>query len=120
MNSYKELVVWQKGIKLSKEIYTLTDKFPKSELFGITSQMRRAVISISSNIAEGYTRQHRGEYIQFLSIAFGSGAELETQMEIAKELGFCNQSEYKKIISLLSEVMKMLNRLISSLKTSNP
>jgi four helix bundle protein len=119
MKSYKELIVWQKSIILSKEVYILTEKFPKSEIFGITSQMRRAVVSIASNIAEGYTRGHRKEYLQFLSIAFGSGAELETQVAIVKELDFGEKLEYQKIIVLLDEVMRMLNKLISSLKNSN-
>ena len=72
MNSYKDLIVWQKSIELVIGIYKMTDKFPKSELYGLTSQIRRAAVSISSNIAEGYTRKHRLEYIQFLRIAFGS------------------------------------------------
>jgi len=116
MNSYKELIVWQKSIELSKEIYSITEQFPKSEIFGIINQMRRAAISIPSNIAEGYARGHRKEYLQFLSVAFGSGAELETQILIAKKLNFIKEVEYKKILSLLEEIMKMLNKLISSLR----
>lgn len=115
MQSYKELIVWRKSIELVKEIYILTNKFPKSELYGIISQMRRAVISIPSNIAEGYTRHHRLEYIQFIRIAFGSGAELETQIIIAKELKFSKNEEFKRSEELSDEVMKMLNGLISSL-----
>src|SRR3989338_11366185 len=96
MNSYKDLIVWQKSIELVIGIYKMTDKFPKSELYGLTSQIRRAAVSISSNIAEGYTRKHRLEYIQFLRIAFGSG-ELETQIIIAKKLNF---SEIERLIEL--------------------
>lgn len=120
MNSYKELIVWQKSIELSKKIYSLTERFPKSEVFGIANQMRRAVVSIPSNIAEGYARGHRKEYLQFLSVAFGSGAELETQILIAKELNFIKEIECKEISSLLGEIMKMLNKLISSLKNLDP
>ena len=74
VNSYKDLLVWQKGMQLVKELYLLTDKFPKDELYGLTSQMQRAAVAIPSNIAEGYLRNHRKEYVQFLSIALGSAA----------------------------------------------
>ena len=77
MQSYKELIVWQKSIRLVTAIYKLSGKFPKSEIFGLTSQMRRAAVSIPANISEGYARKHRAEYIQLLRISFGSGAELE-------------------------------------------
>jgi|SRR3989338_9550099 len=115
MNSYKDLIVWQKSIELVIGIYKMTDKFPKSELYGLTSQIRRAAVSISSNIAEGYTRKHRLEYIQFLRIAFGSGGELETQIIIAKKLNFSEIQEIDRIEKLLIEVMKMLNKLIDTL-----
>ncbi|MBI2064074.1 MAG: four helix bundle protein [Candidatus Yanofskybacteria bacterium] len=109
--SFKDLVVWQKARDLAVEIYRLTEEFPKSELYGFTSQMRRAVISISSNIAESYHRFHDKEKRQFLSIAFGSGSELESQIEIAKVL-FPNLS-YNKSQELLTEVMKILNNFIT-------
>lgn len=115
MQSYKELTVWQKSIALVTSLYKLTDTFPKSELFGLTSQLRRAAISIPSNISEGYARKHRGEYIQFLRIAFGSGSEIETQLIIAKELGFIDDSAYQEIQLQVAEVMRMLNKMISSL-----
>ena len=86
LKSYKELIVWQKSILLVKEIYLLTNSFPKSEIFGLSSQMQRAVISIPSNIAEGYSRKNIKEYLQFLRIAYGSATELETQIIISKEL----------------------------------
>ena len=97
------------------EIYRLTDLFPKSEIYGLTNQMRRSAVSIPSNIAEGYNRKHRQEYIQFIRIAFGSGAELETQIIIAKKLGLALLDKFKNVESLLVEVMKMLNKLNSSL-----
>lgn len=99
------------------EIYKLTDQFPKSELYGIVSQMRRATVSIPSNIAEGRKRGTRKEYCQFLSIAYGSGSELETQIEIAKRLSFTKNESYTKPEQLLSETMKMLNKMITSLKS---
>ncbi len=84
--SFKDLIVWQKAKDLAVEVYKLTENFPKEELYGLTSQMRRAAISISSNIAESYHRFHKREKRQFLAIAFGSGSELESQREIAKTL----------------------------------
>jgi len=115
MNSYKDLIVWQKSIDLVVEIYRLTDLFPKSEIYGLTNQMRRSAVSIPSNIAEGYNRKHRQEYIQFIRIAFGSGAELETQIIIAKKLEFAPMADFEKTEKLLEEIMKMLNKLVSTL-----
>lgn len=109
--SYKELVVWQKAKDLAIEVYRFTEHFPKSELFGLTSQMRRAAVSVSSNIAESYNRFHRKEKDQFFAIAFGSCSELESQIEIAKVL-FPNCS-YKVADSLLLEIGKMLNTLLT-------
>lgn len=100
---------------LVKEIYFLTKKFPKSEIFGLTSQMRRAVISIPSNLAEGFNRRFRKEFSQFVAIAFGSAAELETQLLLSKSLGYIIDDEANKCSTLLEEVLKMLNKLISSL-----
>ena len=108
--SFKDLIVWQKARDTAVEIYRITEKFPKSELYGITSQMRRAVISISSNIAESYHRFHSKEKRQFLAIAFGSGSELESQVEIAKIL--FPDLDYKHAEELLSEVMKILNNFL--------
>ncbi len=108
--SFKDLIVWQKSRDLAVIIYKLTEYFPKSELYGLTSQMRRAVISISSNIAESYHRFHKKEKRQFLAIAFGSGAELESQIEIAKIL-FPNL-DYQEAEELLFEVMRILNNFL--------
>lgn len=112
---YKELIVWQKSIELVKQIYLLTNKLPKSELFGLTSQTRRASISIPSNIAEGYMRTHKLEYIHFLSISLGSAAELETQLILIQSL-YPNLKETTNIINLLTEINKMLYVLIKKLK----
>lgn len=115
IKSYKDLIVWQKSILLVKEIFIFTEKFPKSELYGLTSQMRRAAVSIPSNIAEGYGRKYRKEYVQFCSIAYGSGLELETQIIIAKELEFASKEDCDKIEELLNEVLRMLASMISKM-----
>jgi len=113
-NGYKDLVVWQKAKQLAVLIYQITKKLPESERFGLISQMRRAAVSIPSNIAEGYRRNGDKEREQFLRIAFGSGAELETQLEICREIFPDMQSDLAKIESLLEEVMKIINKLLSS------
>ena len=115
-NSYRDLKVWQKGLDLVIEIYTLTEKFPQSEIYALTSQMRRAAVAIPSNIAEGQKRGHYKEFLQFLYIAYGSGAELETQIEICKKLPKLKNLDYNNLESVLAEVMKMLNSLIGNLK----
>jgi len=115
-NSYKNLTVWQKSMDLVSEVYNLTEKFPKSETYGLASQMQRSVVAIPSNIAEGQKRNYSKEFLQFLHISYGSGAELETQLEICKKLPKLKNLEYNKAEQLLNEVMKMLNSLISSLK----
>lgn len=117
INSYKDLTVWQKSMALVVEIYKMTKQFPKNEEYGLSSQMQRAAVSIPSNIAEGQKRSHLPEYLQFLSISYGSGAELETQIEICKKLPHLEKFDYSKAESLLEEVMRMLNVLISKLTT---
>lgn len=105
-----------KGIELVTEIYQLTEKFPKEETYGLVSQLRRAAISIPSNIAEGYRRRNPGYLIQFFSAANGSAAELETQLFISKQLQKTAKLDYSKVDALLEEVLKMLNVMISNLK----
>ena len=112
INSYKDLMVWQKGMDLCEAVYSVTNKFPPSELYGLTSQIRRCCVSIPSNIAEGHLRGHKLEYIQFLRIAYGSSAELETQLLIALRIGYIKKEDYEKLNMLLEEIMKMLNKLI--------
>lgn len=114
--NYRNLIVWQKSIAFVLEVYKLTEQFPKSELYGLTSQMRRAAVSIPSNIAEGSKRGTEKDFCYFLTNAFGSGAELETQIEIAKQLSFGQTLNYSSAELLLGEVMKMLNKLISGFK----
>jgi len=116
INSYKDLIVWQKSRKLVVEIYKLTKSFPKSEIYGLTNQIRRSAVSIPSNIAEGYCRQTRKEYIQFLYISYGSSAELETQLLSSFDVGYVTEKQLSEILELLLEVQKMLNVLIKKLK----
>lgn len=113
--NYKNLIVWQKSILLVKKIYQVTQKFPIEERFGLISQMRRAVVSIPSNIAEGQARRTTGDYIRFVSTAEGSLAELETQLIIAIELNFCLEDEAEDYFALMLEIRKMLNALRRSL-----
>ena len=117
--SYKDLIVWQRAIELVLAIYSLTKEFPKEEQYGLISQLRRAAISIASNIAEGYARQYKLEYIQFLSMAFGSCAELETQLIIGQRLSYGVSEQYEKAFSLLEEVSKMLNSMRRTLKANS-
>lgn len=107
---FKDLIVWQKSKDLAVLVYKITEEFPKAELYGLTSQMRRAAISISSNIAESYHRFHYKEKQQFLAIAFGSGSELESQVEIAKIL--FPESDFQNLEIILCEVMKILNNFL--------
>jgi four helix bundle protein len=117
--NYKDLVVWQKGIALAKTTYQLTSKFPSEEKFGLVSQMRRATISIPSNIAEGQARHTTGEFIQFISHAEGSVAELETQLILSIELAFAKTDDAKASFILLDEIRRMLNGLRRKLSAAS-
>ena len=108
--SFRDLIVWQKAYKLVLEIYKSTKVFPQDELYGLTQQMRRAAISIPSNIAEGYGRKHKREYHRFLSIAYGSLLELETQCMLSRDLKYTGTSDI--IGNLIKEVGAMLYRMI--------
>jgi four helix bundle protein len=114
--SYKDLVVYQKAYELALEIYRVTENFPKQEIYGLTSQIRRAAISIPSNIAEGYQRGSRKEYVQFLNIAYGSAAELETQLSLAGDLKLLSEDDYEKSLDLWRDVSKLLFTVVRSLK----
>jgi four helix bundle protein len=113
---YEDLLVWQKGIELVKEIYKLTKPFPSDERFGLISQMRRAAVSIPSNIAEGQARHTTKEFIQFLSHAEGSLAELETQIIVSSELGYCAQPATARAQELGGELKRMMNALRRTLE----
>lgn len=108
---YRDLIVWQKGIAVAKFIYALTRTFPAEEKFGLISQMRRAAVSVSSNIAEGQARHTTGEFIQFISHAEGSVAELDTQLHLAVELGFATHQQAAATFELLGDLRRMLNGL---------
>ena len=116
MLSYQGLGVWQKSFNLTVKVYKITNSFPKHELYGLTSQMRRASASIPSNLAEGYGRNHTKEYLQHISIAYGSLCELETQLLLAKELGYALKEDIELLLKDASEVGRMLNGLKNSLK----
>src|SRR3989339_288726 len=116
LKSYENLIVWQKSMDLVIMIYEITNKFPDCEKYGLTTQMRRAAISIPSNIAEGSKRSTRKDFRYFINTAYGSGAELETQIKITERLCYVKSKDLEKIDNNLNEVMKMLNKLSSKLK----
>lgn len=116
VTSYKDLDVWQKAMDLVTEVYALTKGFPRDELYGLTSQMRRAAVSIPSNIAEGRGKRSTGDFMRFLNIAYGSAAELETQIIISENLGYTDQNITKPLIEETNRVCRMLNGLITSLE----
>ena len=116
VQSYRDLVAWNKAMELVTEIYRVTHNFPKEELFGLMSQLRRAAVSIPSNIAEGKGRLSKGEFRQFLGNARGSLAEVETQILIAQNLNYLNEVETNSLLTKVEEVGKILNGLISAVK----
>ena len=114
--SFRDLKVWQNGIKIAKEIYTLTGELPKEEMFGLVSQMRRAAVSISSNIAEGRGRSTRKDFCQFLHVALGSLSELETQLIIANEIFELNIG---RVQGLINEEQRMVSSMLKKLKANS-
>jgi four helix bundle protein len=118
VRSFRDLEVWQKAMDMIDEVYSLTDDFPKSEMFGLTSQIRRAAVSVASNIAEGSARNGTKELLQFLFIARGSLAELETQLEIAGRRRFGIEANRIKSLEQIGRVGQMTARLIQSLQKS--
>ena len=116
ISSYKDLLVWKKAVELAIATYKLTDRFPREEIYGLTSQMRRATVSIPSNIAEGSIRGSKKDFCHFLRIASGSIAELETQIEISRRLPFGINLNYKEMDDLAVEVNKMIHGLIAKLR----
>lgn len=115
---HKKLEVWQEAMALVARIYNLTKEFPKSEAYGLSSQMRRSAISIPSNIAEGAARKSKAEFLQFLNIAQGSLSELDTQLELAYVLGYIDEKRQKETLAKLTTIFRMLSGLIRSLKKS--
>ena len=119
VRTYRDLIVWQKGIDLVTKIYGLTRNYPASEAYGLTSQIRRCSVSIPSNIAEGYGRRSTQEYIRFLQIASGSLFELETQLQISANLDFIGKDQFADLENLTSEIDRMLSALIYSIKDTS-
>ncbi|MCX5781265.1 MAG: four helix bundle protein [Elusimicrobia bacterium] len=115
VQDFRELRIWQNGMQIVKQSYLLTKQFPKEEIFGLVSQVRRAAVSIPSNVAEGFARNHDNEYRQFLYIALGSCAELETHFEITKQLNYCKNDELAEVQNLIKLEIKMILRMIKSL-----
>ena len=115
IKNFQDLRIWQKGIEIVKDVYMITKKYPKEELYSLTSQMRRSAISIPSNIAEGFRRFHNKEYKHFLYIALGSCAELETQVIISKESNYIKDDEKNLIVKKIQYVCRMTIKLIQKL-----
>lgn len=115
VKSYQDLIVWQKAMGLVEMVYQATKAFPREELYGLTNQVRRAAVSIPSNIAEGHARNSTAEFRNFLSIAQGSKAEVETQIQIANRLHYISPQQAQEILSLLREISKMLMGLKNKL-----
>ena len=119
INSYHDLIVWQKSIDLVVEVYKLIKLLPKEELYALSSQLRRSVISIPSNIAEGQQRHTAKEFVNFLSVARGSNGEVQTQLIICVRLGYLSDEQVLSAMSLSEEISKMLSRLIEKLSRNN-
>ena len=120
MKNFKELNVWQKGIELVAIVYKITASFPEEEKYGLSAQMRRAAVSIPSNIAEGHLRKTAEDFKQFLSIARGSCAELETQIIIAHKLGFIQGDNFSNLSTKIEELSKMLSSFYSKINSKPP
>jgi four helix bundle protein len=112
---YRDLDIWKKAIELVKDVYKVTEKFPKQEIYGLVSQMRRSAISIPSNVAEGFRRYHNKEYKQFLYVTLGSCAELETQITIAKDLDYVKQEIEAVLLEKLDHICRMISNLLKKL-----
>ena len=117
--NFKELIVWQKAMDLTGEIYQIAKRLPKEETYALSDQMRRAAVSIPSNIAEGHGRNSTKEFIQFLAIARGSVYELETQLLLCVKIKYMTESEVQNATRLLSEITKIINSMITKLKSRN-
>ena len=117
MKSHKDLDVWRLAVDLAEDVYEVSKSFPRDEQFGMTSQMRRASVSIASNIAEGAARNGQREFGQFLYIALGSASELETQLEIARRVSLIGEGDWTRLDASLARISQMLRGLIRSVKS---
>ena len=115
IKDFRDLDIWKKGIEIVKDIYNIVEKFPKQEFYGLVSQIQRSAVSIPSNVAEGFNRFHNKEYKQFLYIALGSCAELETQVEVASELKYISNQKKKNILEKINHESRMLTNLIKKI-----
>ena len=115
VKTFEDLIIWQKSIVLTKQIYTITRKFPKEEIYGLSNQLRRASVSVASNIAEGYGRITRNDYKRFLSFSFGSTFEIQTQLIICIEIGIINNEDFNESMMLSKEISAMLYAIIKKL-----
>jgi four helix bundle protein len=115
-NSFRDLQVWQEAMTLVEEIYAVSNRFPADERFGLMTQIRKAAVSVPSNIGEGARRKRRKAYLHHLDISLGSQAEVEVQLEVASRLKYCDETEYKRINQRVERVGRMLNGLIASLQ----
>ena len=115
MHNYKELIIWKRAIKLAVEVYKISASLPIDERYGLTSQIKRAVVSIASNIAEGAGRNTDGEFVQFLGIANGSSFELTTQLIISSKLGLLKEEQVTSLLNELDEIQKMLYKFMNGL-----
>jgi four helix bundle protein len=116
MKTYRDLIIWQKSMTFVTEIYKLTATFPKEEIYGITSQIRRSAVSVPSNIAEGYGRNSTGDYLRFLNIASASLYEIQTQIEISQNLNYIQREQFEYIYELSRELERMLSSLVAKVK----
>jgi len=116
IRGFKDLIVWQRSVALAVKIYHITREFPRDEIYGLTSQIRRAAISIPSNIAEGHGKGSKPSFASHLDIALGSAAELETQLEIALKIGYLQQNEFDPLLNELTEIVRMLYGLLNKVQ----
>lgn len=116
MGSFRDLIVWQKAMTLVTDVYRLSKSFPKDEVYGLTSQLRRCAVSVPSNIAEGYARNSNGDYTRFLRVASGSLYEMETQIEVARNLGYLSEEDFQATTALSKEIGRMLGGLIHKIQ----
>jgi four helix bundle protein len=116
VRSYRDLLIWQKGMQLAEDCWLMTRSYPKEELFGMTSQIRRSAASVPANIAEGYGRESRGEYIHFLRVSQGSLKELETHLILSARVGLCQETDTSALLSTSEEIGRMLRALIRKLQ----
>ncbi len=117
IKSFRDLNIWQKTKAYAVALYKVTEQFPRSELYGLTNQIRRAAVSMPANIAEGFRRKTKKEKLQFLRIAYGSGAELETHLEISRDLNYLPETSYANLALELESIMKMMNSALRSLES---